>query len=628
MLGTTRPASRILLWPRSKTSAVRFTSTTSANPNHDPTVESQPEDSRDGAVTSVPEKRTFKGIRKLNSGLRDPAVLWAGKYTIRRVTHNTAPAIPLDVRENAERAPGERGNARTHQRWKRRWAPVRRIAAEDDTNWVEEHGFTRPVERSGRPERALQNVGGHTRFPGNWGRAAPVEIENTTPSGPWTPFSPNPDLVARESPPPAHSSSPTSVTMPSAQNENFDNSEPQDGAPPRSKILGEMRTWNFEIPPMEEAEETATETPDTAPRDDGPPRSKIIEEMRAWNYVPSVTEMASGEQEVVSQTPPRAREEVTEELPPLDSEFREWLRTATETGVREAELNRQLTKGVAVYDGPTVLVLNAASRCLLESDFYRLARQGKHLGDWAVGIARVVQARDPSTCEPLGKYYIFFHTRTAALAYSEEVWRLHLLSRRAAQLISTSLSSSSDSSSIPCPLPLTPTLATEQRDLDSALRGYTLLPHSAMLDLKLHLCKDLPLPVEDRLSAMHRQLGAPASRTLSHEHYSVLVNLEGCKTTVAALHDAIIRDGEERRHPWGLATRQNGKPSIAVVVPDHGSEADISWGGAGGGRFWRFIVPFAEAAEARRFVRNWHRREMRDLEGRNMVVTFNVTVLW
>lgn len=624
MLGRTRPASRILLWPRSKTRAVRFITTIPASLNHAPKVECQHEDAREDAVSSSPQKRTFKGIRKLDSGLKDTAVLWAGKYTIRRVTGNTAPAMPRGSRETVERALGEHGNARTHTRWKKRWAPVRRIAAEDGPNWAEEHGFRRPVERSGRTEPVLQTESVRNKFPGNWGHAAAVEIKSKDPSGPWTPFSPNPDLVTRKPPPPAHSWSPTSPSASSPQKKNFE-VEPQDGAPSRSKILGEMMTWDFEGQPTETGEQS-TETSDPVLQDDGPPRSKIIEEMRAWNYVPPVTETDSGEQAHASQTPPRAREGTTEELPPLDREFRRWLKIATETAVREAELNRSLTKGVAVYDGPTVLVLNGASRSLLESDFYRLARQGKHLGDWAVGIARVVQARDPSTCEPLGKYYIFFHTRTAALAYSEEVWRLHLLSRRAAQLISTSLSSS-PGSSIPSPLPLTPTLATEQRDLDAALRGYTLLPHSVMLDLKLHLCKDLPLPAEDVLSAMHRASDSPG---LSQEHCFVLVSLEGCKTTVAALHDAITRDGEERRLPWGLAARENGKPSIAAVVPDRGSEADISWSGGDGGdgRFWRFIVPFAEAAEARRFVRNWHRREMRDPEGRNMVVTFNVTALW
>jgi hypothetical protein len=131
---------------------------------------------------------------------------------------------------------------------------------------------------------------------------------------------------------------------------------------------------------------------------------------------------------------------------------------------------------------------------------------------------------------------------------------------------------------------------------------------------------------------MNEHLGSSPSSYLTQHHF-VLINIEGCKTTVAALHDAIDRDGEERGLPWGLAVREDGKPSIAAVMPDDLSEAEVSSRGSvangdTGNRFWRFIVPFAEAAEARRFVRNWHRREMRDLEGRNMVMVFNVTALW
>ncbi|OIW32406.1 hypothetical protein CONLIGDRAFT_268283 [Coniochaeta ligniaria NRRL 30616] len=448
------------------------------------------------------------------------------------------------------------------------------------------------------------------------------------------PFALNPEFAAKGRSPPAHI--PTSRRSLSAQTKNVEPVQTKDGAPPRSDILGQMSTWNF-FEQLATTSEHQSEEPDVVPEDDAPPRSKVIGEIKTWNFeAPSITEADTSDQladQLLAPPKPasRTRGKGREKLPPLDHEFREWLITATETAVEEAEKNRPNTNNVAVYDGPTVLVLNAASRSLLESDFYRLARQGKHLGDWAVGIARIIQARDPATYEPLGKYYIFFHTRAAALAYREEVWRLHQLSRRAAHLISTSLSASD---SIPGPLPLAPTLAVDRdtdADLDAALRGYTLLPHSARPDLKIHLCKNLPVPPEDRLSVMSQHL-APSPSSYPTQHHFVLVNLEGCKTTVAALHAAIARDGEERRLPWGLATRQDGWPSIEAVAPDD----DVSWGGGGGaaddgddgGRFWRFIVPFTEAAEARRFVRNWHRREMRDLEGRNMVVVFNVTALW
>lgn len=40
------------------------------------------------------------------------------------------------------------------------------------------------------------------------------------------------------------------------------------------------------------------------------------------------------------------------------------------------------------YSGPAVLEFNSASKSLLESDFYRLGRQGQHLDGWASGIVK------------------------------------------------------------------------------------------------------------------------------------------------------------------------------------------------------------------------------------------------
>lgn len=650
MLARTRPPSRILLWPRSSRAVVRFTTTSTASSHEDATARSE---DVGGGVVGTPKKR-FAHIRKLDSALRDPAVRWAGKYTIRRLKRNTEPVVPRAPWTKLEEVPGEAEPSPALTT--KTWTPTGRVTSQDTPAWAENNNAKRhPAKRSACHERASQTVSGDDKLSGAY-IGTDTEARNSASLGQWTPFTLNPDVAVKSSSPPEHP--PTFTRKPFTLNPDFaanrhlspahtktspSSSSPQkkdvepvrskDGAPARAEILGEMRTWNFETAPT--TLEAVIQESDVVAEDDGPPRSKIIGEMTTWNFE---VQADAGNQEATPKPPRRVRQKRTEVLPPLDREFREWLIAATDAAVEEAERNRANTNNIAVYDGPTVLVLNAASRSLLESDFYRLARQGKHLGDWVVGIARVVQARDPATYEPLGKYYVFFHTRAAALAYSEEVRRLHELARRQAHLVSTSLSSDS----IPGPLPLAPALINVDRgaeaDLDAALRGYTLLPHSARLDLKLHLCKDLPTPPEDRLSRMNRDLGddpSPSSYLAAQEHHFVLVSLEGCKTTVAALHAAIGRDGEERGLPWALAaTRRDGKPSsIAAIAPDDddGPETTLADDDATGNqqrRFWRFVVPFADAAEARRFVRNWHRREMRDLEGRNMVVVFNVTALW
>lgn len=63
---------------------------------------------------------------------------------------------------------------------------------------------------------------------------------------------------------------------------------------------------------------------------------------------------------------------------PLGDELRAWLENAV-SEVREAGNDE---------DGPTVLVLSNASRSLVESDFYRLAPQGRHVDGWAGGITK------------------------------------------------------------------------------------------------------------------------------------------------------------------------------------------------------------------------------------------------
>lgn len=646
MLARTRPPSRILPWPRSSRAVVRFTTTSTASSHEDATARSE---NVGGDVVGTPKKR-FAHIRKLDSTLRDPAVRWAGKYTIRRLKRNTEPIVPRAPWTKLEEVPGEAEPS--HALTKETWTPIGRVTSQDTPAWAEKYNPMKHLpKRSARHERASHTVSGDEGLSGA-SIGTETEAIKSASLGQWTPFTLNPELAVKRSsslehpptfarkpftlnpdfagigqPLPAHTK--TSPSSSSPQTKDLEPLKSNDGAPARSEILGEMRTWNFETAPT--TSEAAIQESDVVAKDDGPPRSKIIGEMTTWNFE---VQADAVNQEAVPKPPRRVRQKKTEVLPPLDREFREWLIAATDAAVQEAERNRANTNNIAVYDGPTVLVLNAASRSLLESDFYRLARQGKHLGDWVVGIARVVQARDPATYEPLGKYYVFFHTRAAALAYSEEVRRLHELARRQAHLVSTSLSSSD---SIPGPLPLAPALINVDRgaaesDLDAALRGYTLLPHSARLDLKLHLCKDLPTPPEDRLSRMNRDLGddpSPSSYRAAQEHHFVLVSLEGCKTTVAALHDAIGRDGEQRGLPWALAARRDGKPSpIAAIAPDDDGPPETTSDDDAGTRFWRFVVPFADAAEARRFVRNWHRREMRDLEGRNMVVVFNVTALW
>ncbi|RKU45873.1 hypothetical protein DL546_007959 [Coniochaeta pulveracea] len=355
-----------------------------------------------------------------------------------------------------------------------------------------------------------------------------------------------------------------------------------------------------------------------------PSRSEIMEEMKAFIWeklatppsqseedAPVMTYKVSRDPTVPASPPSHGSKKRSLRLPPMDYEVIQWLKQAADN-VQPNDF----------YNGPTLLVLNGASKSLLESDFYRLARQGKHLDNWAIGLVRVVQARDPATHEPIGKYYIFFETRTAALAYEEGVIRLHELARR------RYFSPRSETPFVG----LIPKLETED---DVQLRGFTLLPPTAKLDLTVYLAKDLdwePPPLQVEMKRSQDLLFRPEGREL----HAVLISLDGAMTTVAALHNAIERDGRDRRMPWRDGESSSREMIIRAVEPggkavvDGTSEGDTAalQGPPRILRYSRFVVPFADENGVRRFVRHWHRREMKDFEGRDITVTVNATAMW
>jgi hypothetical protein len=121
------------------------------------------------------------------------------------------------------------------------------------------------------------------------------------------------------------------------------------------------------------------------------PRSEIMKEMKAfiWEKIaaaPPGSDPAPIQYKIArdpaAPASPHAHGKQPKQplkLPPMDPELQSWLRAARQD--HEAHPTE-------VYNGPTLLVLKSASKSLLESDFYRLARQGKHLENWAVGLVR------------------------------------------------------------------------------------------------------------------------------------------------------------------------------------------------------------------------------------------------
>ncbi|OTA91666.1 hypothetical protein M434DRAFT_397057 [Hypoxylon sp. CO27-5] len=308
-----------------------------------------------------------------------------------------------------------------------------------------------------------------------------------------------------------------------------------------------------------------------------------------------------------------------------------------------------------------MLVLSAASKQLHESDFLRLAPRGIHVDGWIGGITRVIPARDPDTLSPLGHYFVLFNNADAAVAYRDEVERLWQLGKTYVPGAHHGKGSERmmGMGSVP------EGLVADERGLDvaAAIKGFTLVPPSQRyhLELSTGYTREKIEELDLGGAAFVDQLAAKAGTK-----HLVLVTVGGGRISVDTLRQAIEEDGVERNLAWRVTDLENGimpfgksiikrrdrdEKSFEESLLDQVGRAmgkrrgDETHGEEGRivddtkyRRYPRFIVPFADAAEAQRFVRGWHRRQFKlrmDYEevGRENISweetrTFNVSVLW
>ncbi|KAI0380036.1 hypothetical protein F5Y04DRAFT_104730 [Hypomontagnella monticulosa] len=301
----------------------------------------------------------------------------------------------------------------------------------------------------------------------------------------------------------------------------------------------------------------------------------------------------------------------------------------------------------------SMLILSAASKHLLESDFIRLSPRSTHVEGWVQGLSRVIQARDPDTLQPLGHYFILFSSEAAAIAYRDEVERLWQLAKahvpgahhgREAQRRT--------------PVPSGLKKIVDGRDVAAAIRSFTLVAPSQRYHLELATgqsrdkIEDLDIGRTTFVDRLARRAGSK---------HLVLVAVDGARIAVDTLRQAIEEDGVERNLAWRVTDLENGiLPFGKSVLKKHdkaaltlkeslldqaaGAMGKRDIGGEGDGkvnaaddkkyrRYPRFIVPFADNAEAHRFVRSWHRRQFKLHMGRDQVSwdetsILNTSVLW
>lgn len=314
----------------------------------------------------------------------------------------------------------------------------------------------------------------------------------------------------------------------------------------------------------------------------------------------------------------------------------------------------------------TVVVISGTSPSLMDTDFYRIAPEGQHVEGWAGGLVKVIQAHDSISYEPLGQYYLMFHTRPSALAYVNEVWRLHELSRKMLHAPADSGREVAKGSLEQAPASPQPFLTDEER---AAVRSFTLCsPHiTPSISVRMwntQLVSELAAKsnIADVLPTLRPEGSTPARVLLK------LMSPDGQHgegqggLTADELWLTLRDDGRERSAPWVLANLSEGimpvKPKFIsehykitvkaepVLVPlelddgDGDSMLDELTGGPVAGppppprkdgngdagvdrneRFRRFVLTFTQPAIARRFVRCWHKRVVYDaLLDRSVVV--------
>jgi hypothetical protein len=287
--------------------------------------------------------------------------------------------------------------------------------------------------------------------------------------------------------------------------------------------------------------------------------------------------------------------------------------------------------------------MNNMPRTLLESDIYRVAATGRHVAGWVPGLVKVVQSHSTVNREPRGQYFVLFDNMGAAQLYAR---RLSVLAKAAVAQADLGPGSTTDADAAaalagdreaPCP-DATPTLLLPP---DVPYRSITLsvetlqgvIEKAAMAEAKKKEKQQggSQLRPLSNISAVPYALGAElAGTSVGERNLLVLVRLTGSKITVPAMQKAVAADGEARNLPWRMLEERPDDPLWPRQVQslragsgkiENQEATRFAYG------YTRFVLAFADAAEARRFARTWHRREMLDERtGRTMVV--NAHALW
>lgn len=232
----------------------------------------------------------------------------------------------------------------------------------------------------------------------------------------------------------------------------------------------------------------------------------------------------------------------------LRNEVRNWIPEASRGEVTAPEPGQHGSHS-------TVVVITAVSSSLVDSDFYRIISEGKYVEGWAGGLVKVVQARDPLSLEPVGEYYLMFHSKPAAVAYTEEVRRLHELSRRLLHAPRSSGRRVARGNLDAAPVQAQPLLTKEE---EKAARSFTLCAPDSKprMSVRMWTAGTVSLlasrsDIADVVQSLQPEAETPAKVLVAVDgHYGGL--------TFHELWLALRDDGRERGTPWVLKDADEG----------------------------------------------------------------------
>ncbi|KAG9233679.1 hypothetical protein BJ875DRAFT_463481 [Amylocarpus encephaloides] len=246
---------------------------------------------------------------------------------------------------------------------------------------------------------------------------------------------------------------------------------------------------------------------------------------------------------------------------------------------------------------PSVLVLNCALSSLEESDFFRLGPKGEHIEGWTSGLMKVIPGRDNQTLQSLDHYFILFTDEAHARAYMDNIFKLHRITRAS---VTHGQRFGLEG------LPLPPGLLRNGQDVKGLVRGFSLVPPHSKLWLRL-IHKPYTATIQRMLEASGPL--APLANMKQVAENTVLLYPDDGNISIGMLKRAIMDDGRSRNLHWKMVD-----DIVPLTKKSEGEilNEEVGIMPQGFQRPERYLIPFKDRTEARRFAREWHRRQFPD----------------